>query len=501
MRPPVFSGNTNVTVLLSATANDQLSQFGLNFNSITLTDKSGKVFNLISSPQSAEFIHLNGSVEPFATVSIPQGVYSSAAATVGYAYFTCVTVIPPTGSSPGSLLDATYSYGATPNSQVSLHLPSEIAITGKNLGLMVNMDTAQSATLGSCYAGPGSLNPYSVNPTFTVTPVVFAQRPNASGSIEIGLNGEVTAVNADTHSFTMTLPDGQTLSASTGSTTVFQGVANFSAVRTGMFVNMDCAIQPDGSQLAARIAVIDPNTTDLSVSIGPVLQTSLMGPTGAGPLGFFFSAQHQGLLTTNNEAGQVTRYYFSSASFQISEALGNLQSLPFVPSFNASNIVAGQNVYLTTHVPNFSASMPATTITLVPQTINGTVLASSSNGGFSVYTVELAPYDLFPNLAVQAGQPTLLTNPSQIEIYVDASARRLNSTPLVLGSTLRFGGLVFNDNGTLRMDCAQVSDGVDSNQQSHAATQPMSGKTEVVRHIATASSPQTLTTITKITRQ
>jgi hypothetical protein len=36
----------------------------------------------------------------------------------------------------------------------------------------------------------------------------------------------------------------------------------------------------------------------------------------------------------------------------------------------------------------------------------------------------------------------------------------MNSTSLTPGSTLRFNGLVFNDNGTLRMDCAQVREGV-----------------------------------------
>jgi hypothetical protein len=29
-----------------------------------------------------------------------------------------------------------------------------------------------------------------------------------------------------------------------------------------------------------------------------------------------------------------------------------------------------------------------------------------------------------------------------------------------VGSVVRFYGLVFNDNGMLRMDCAQVNDGV-----------------------------------------
>jgi hypothetical protein len=36
----------------------------------------------------------------------------------------------------------------------------------------------------------------------------------------------------------------------------------------------------------------------------------------------------------------------------------------------------------------------------------------------------------------------------------------LNTTPIAVGSVERFYGLVFNDNGTLRMDCAQIDNGV-----------------------------------------
>jgi hypothetical protein len=66
---------------------------------------------------------------------------------------------------------------------------------------------------------------------------------------------------------------------------------------------------------------------------------------------------------------------------------------------------------------------------------------------------------LFSTLAVQQGQTTLLNNPTQVEVYVDSSTATLNTQALAVGSTLRFYGLVFNDNGTLRMDCAQVNDG------------------------------------------
>jgi hypothetical protein len=84
----------------------------------------------------------------------------------------------------------------------------------------------------------------------------------------------------------------------------------------------------------------------------------------------------------------------------------------------------------------------------------------SSSGSFTTYTVSVAAYDLFPDFAVQPGQATLLTNPGSILVYVDSNTQQLNSDPLAVGSVLRFNGLVFNDNGILRMDCAQINDGV-----------------------------------------
>jgi hypothetical protein len=88
------------------------------------------------------------------------------------------------------------------------------------------------------------------------------------------------------------------------------------------------------------------------------------------------------------------------------------------------------------------------------------VVGSSNSGNFTVYSVALGSYDLFSNLATQPGQTTLLTDPDHVQVYVDSRTLMLNSSAPVTGSALRFYGLVFNDNGILRMDCAQISDGV-----------------------------------------
>jgi hypothetical protein len=129
--PPAFTGNTNVTVLLSSTANDQLSEFDVSFESLSLTNQAGKAIDVFQTAQSQtphnlEFIHLNGGTEALLTVSVPQGVYSAATASIGSASFTCETLDPASGG-----LDvSTFAYGQTPSNQVKVNLPAPITITG-----------------------------------------------------------------------------------------------------------------------------------------------------------------------------------------------------------------------------------------------------------------------------------------------------------------------------------------------------------------------------------
>jgi hypothetical protein len=203
------------------------------------------------------------------------------------------------------------------------------------------------------------------------------------------------------------------------------------------------------------------------------------------------------LLTdgVNGQPGQydeIPYFNFSNTAFQIS---GNLQKLPFVAAFNASNMVAGQNVDITSGVLTLGGTTytPANTITLIPQAINGTVESSSTSGSFTVYTVSLASYDLFPQLAVQPGQTTVLHDPSHVQVYVDGNTQTLNTQPLAAGSTLRFSGLVFNDNGTLRMDCGQVSDGVAFSSQATSSAPSEVGQIRTVRRQEAGVLPQTIT--------
>src|SRR5579863_9866829 len=57
---PIQGETTQVTVLASSTANDQLVQFSMYLQSLTLMNKSGTNVPLISTTHDLEFMHLNG---------------------------------------------------------------------------------------------------------------------------------------------------------------------------------------------------------------------------------------------------------------------------------------------------------------------------------------------------------------------------------------------------------------------------------------------------------
>jgi hypothetical protein len=280
-----------------------------------------------------------------------------------------------------------------------------------------------------------------------------------------GVDGLVSSIDSGSNSLSLLIafgfnnpryPDGATFTVTTNSSTLYQSIGNFSALAAGMIANMDLAVQSDGSLLATRIEVDDPLATDVLI----------------GPLGTVFATQDSILQLgrTNEEfnqdkvpGGVFSNYSFdASTAFKLSGQIALPSNLPFSATFDNSHMIAGQNVAVAsqTIVTSGGTQTHATTITLMPQTINGTVSGVSSTGGFTVYNVSLAARDLFPTLAVQSNQTTVLQSPSIVEVYVNSSTQMLNAISIAPGNVLRFNGVIFNDSGTLRMVCTQVKDGV-----------------------------------------
>lgn len=445
-------GSTTVVVMASSAANDQLTGFDGTVESLTLTDKAGKQVTVISSPVSDEFIHLNGNVEPLVTVSVPQDTYVSASATVSSMDPLCSQLYP------GSLyIDQMVDTGG-----VTVNLPAPINVTGNAMGLVLNLDVSKSTPFqGACPDNLALVPPLGT--VFDLTPITIAEAPtNSANGMMFGLRGIVQSVGSGGSSLTVnSLSPGASSSplawtVNLNNSTKLQGGLNASQLAAGAVVDMDAAVQQDGSFLATRVAMIDASVPNLSVEAGPLL---LVG--AAQPVVLFDGTYDEGYLSPY--LGGATYFTFGNAEFETSGQIDNLANLPFNATFTPANMVAGQRALLSTQAtsqtggPNYT---PSTKMTLLPQTIDGTITAISSQGDFTAYTVQLAPYDLFTNLAIQPGQTTLLSTPNAVVVYADSNTQMLNSGSLSTGILARFYGLVFNDSGTLRMDCAQVNDGV-----------------------------------------
>jgi hypothetical protein len=455
---PPAAKTTQVVVLLASTANDQLVAYNALIASIALVDKTGKSVPLFTNAVSfgplGEWMHLNGVSEPLPTVTVPQGTYTSAVVMVDGCGFSNMTFVPPGGATPGfftsSNAEGTCSEGT---GLTTVNLPSPIIVTGSVMGLSLNLQVSKSFTVDAT-ADPET---YTIDPVFTLTPVSIAAQPTdeTNGKVTV-INAEVSSVGASSNIvMAQTGNTGATLAIATNTTTVFQGISGFSALAPNLLFSFDAAIQSDGSLLATRIEVDDP--------------TAVAGVAGA----FTFPVVAPGVFATINleqngcvifEAPFCDAVFFQSGTvFQVSGEFTNVTNLPFPATFTTANFLQGQNVLITSNgIPDQQSIETATTITLLPQTLNGMVTAIGNDGGFTVYTVTLAPYALIPVLQNYTDDmpPPHLTNPSTILVYADTNTHMLNSATVAAGSLIRFRGLIFFDSGTMRMDASEIYDGV-----------------------------------------
>jgi hypothetical protein len=446
--PPTLTGNTSVTLLATSTANGQLFNFTLELQTLSLTSQDGKTtVAFLSSPVGEEFIHVNGSAEPLATSAVPQGVYTSATATVAFVDPACAGAY---------FFDSALSTPQTTEfPPVTVKLPQPITVTGTTMALALDLQVANSVPFsGGCDS--------SLTDEIPVTPLFNLKAVNASGTSFFNLLGIVGAVTANNEISVKSLsdvnaPNNPAWDFTVNGATVYQGVSGLSELVAGIPVDLDAVLQSDGSLLITRIEALDTNPADVGVAYGPIngRYTSRSGRVDA------LETQFQGEVFTQG----LDSYALPDSAFYVSRQMGNLADLPFMPVFKAATIADGQNVVVVSHaqlVNGFPPGppLPVTSMTLMPQTIDGTISVIGTAGAFTTYAVTLAPYDLFPAFASQKGQTPQPAAPGTIVVYAGAGTRNLSSSTPAVGGVFHFTGLVFNDNGVLRMDCAQIFDGV-----------------------------------------
>ena len=449
---PVPGATTNVMVLLTSTANDKLTQFDMAITSVSLSDSAGNTITLFDKPfvqngntGLTEFMRLNGVSKPLATSTVPQGTYTSATVKVAYCEFANASVV---AGGMATLIAAEGLCGqGTGNTTVNL--PSPITISGATMALSFNLQVSQSYTLASSTS-------YTISPVFKLTPITVSANPtnDSNGKIS-GTDALITSVNLSSGSFVAQTANGISFTFGSSSNTQYEGIAGLSALSAGQLVNLDGAIQANGTLLATRVEVANPSaiTSDLFLPLSPA---SPVGSAISQPLDCFPAPGTAPLC-------QSAFFFSSSTAFHVSGQMNNLQNLPFTPVFDSLNFVLGQNVSVASSTSQIgSGGMLATDVTLVPQTLNGTVTAIANAGAFTVYTVVLAPYDVVPTTQQLAGIApfSVIANPTTVQVYVDGNTQQMQSGSIAQGSLLRFRGLLFDDSGTLRMDCGDVLDGV-----------------------------------------
>src|SRR5579872_6188438 len=414
---------TAVTVLATSTADDRLTQFTMAFSGLSLISSTGKEVPIITSPIYTEFIHLNGAEEPLLTVNIPSGTYTSAKASVGFSTLYCIAV-----AQQGGLDGLSWSSGNVKSDKVSITLPHPIQVSGGSTAIQLNLLVGPSSSNGVCDI---ESTHSGVAPSFMLTEVTTDSTRNISN-----LQGVVQSINDD-GSFTVSSIDGANLSydgssgaavtalppqwqVSPAAGAVFQGIHGVSDLQAGQPVDMDVTLQ-NGLLAAKRVSVYDTNAGHLSLFSGPLLTSnSVNQPVIAWARGAIGAPHYFGM----------TPFSVAGAKFGISSAFTNLAELPFSAKFDVSSFTWGQAVDVTTHQSLFlNQYLPVTTVTLVPQTINGAVQPVSTNGSFTEYTVSLASYDLFPQLALQWGQSGHLDSPAIITVYADQNTQSQTAVP------------------------------------------------------------------------
>ena len=458
---PIPGQTSTVVLQLTSTANDQLIIYGTSIASISLVNKAGTTVSLFSNPSpfttGVEWMHLNGAAEPFVVATVPQDNYTGATVTVANCEFTQVTW--GSFSNPTGLSTDIYDEGVCGEGtgETTVNLAAPIAVDGKVTVLNLDLQAGQSWAIVTP-AGPDQpIANYTIDPVFALSKVGLSAQPtNFTNGLLAGVNAQVTAVSTNPVSATITLSTNQSFTVTPSATATYQGISGFSALVANEIVNMDLAIQPDGSLQANRVEVDYPSS--IYTNIGWYI-------TAYSPLGTY------GFQTTQPEGcpnfvqfpqceGLVL--WDSSANFNVSGQFTNLASLPFTPTFDNSNATPAQYLSGSINGSGGNQNLPeAQVLTLEPQTLNGTVQSMTTQNGFAVYTVSLAAYDLFPvtqqNYSLYLPQ---VTDPTTVTVYADQNTQFLNTGLVEQGQLLRFRGVVFNDNGVLQMDCNEVLDGV-----------------------------------------
>ncbi|WP_353066271.1 DUF5666 domain-containing protein [Tunturibacter psychrotolerans] len=139
---------------------------------------------------------------------------------------------------------------------MQLPLTTSLVVSGSAMGILLNLNVPQATTYTPYFDGSSALAPdggqTSFKPVFSLSAVSLAANPSTlqDGKVE-DVHGQVTV--SSRNALTIETDSGSSLSFNTSSSTVFAGANSTATPPVGSFVDVDAALQTDGSMLATHV--------------------------------------------------------------------------------------------------------------------------------------------------------------------------------------------------------------------------------------------------------
>lgn len=433
---PTPVSTTAVQINMGDSPADWMLAFSMNISSMSMTGAAGSV-PVVSASMPMEMMHLMGTMQPLAMISMPQGSYTGA--TIIMANATVAYVDPTTKG----LMQKTISGPFTAN--VTFSSPITVGSTPMAVGF--DFDLAQSITADSS----GNL---SCQPVFHVSSGLQGSGNSMDfmdGGIE-GMMGMITSISGS--SFTMSsMQAARSFTFLTNSSTAFMG-GSLSAMSSGMTVMVDATLQADGSLMANRVfSMMNANgvmgggiVTAMTGAPPTALTIVMQNGVGNGMMGSYF-------------ANGITVDLGSSTTLTLDHADVDLTGLPFTPTFDASHIYVGQNVMPVSSSGMMSGGMggmmgggtmagsiSATALYLVPQGLTGSAGSAVAPNSTSSFALTLPSDSAFASL----------TGAATVTVFQQPDTIVSGGASISAASSVHVFGLLFYDAGQWKLVSSRI---------------------------------------------
>lgn len=418
-------GSTAVQVNMGDGPADWLLSFSMQVTSMSLNHVDQGAISIGNAGAPVEMISRLGTMEPIAMASIPQGKYSGATLKIASCTFSYLD--PLTKQLQQKTIDGPFNVTVPFNS-----------VTVGTTPLAFNFDLD---LLHSLSGDTGSALQF--NPQFHFSLGSTSGSGSGNGANQNARKGgmyQLMGVVTGTTPGNFSVQSYQSMSKYTfrvTEQTQFMGkAASLAQLANGMGVMVTAALQSDGTLLATRVRA----NMSASGAMGGGVITEVVGMP-ATQLTIVMQNAAGASINTDYLSKTLTVNLTENTKYEIDDDRVDLAGLPFVPTFDASNIYAGQSV--------LPISDEAVTVNESCDPTCGTVTASTlrlrERGFRGTTTVDVVPGATAQfTLTLPAGCAfTTLTGATNVLIYQQPSTSVEDNQTITAGTTLRVHGLAF----------------------------------------------------------